>query len=243
MNVTVPSGSQVEDIVVQCVATHLSLGEASLEAVHVIKVTSSASSPAVSSQTTELRVEETTGAVEHLEYYDDETYVSPEYDSSQLDFYSEADTYTDNNSKKPEESVDTTTDTGVDQTYNKYNVEVETRAEEDIVLLGTESEEEEEDAVMSAQHSAAAEQRQLDLEIPTKSEPTDKSSYSSQRDDSMSMTETPQKTESAPMKAPAMPVVRSNSANIRYSILFLVLPIFISQIWETNQHNLYKTCD
>ena len=52
MNVTVPSGPWVEDIVVQCVATQLSLGEASLEAVHVIKVasrTSSASTPGVSS--------------------------------------------------------------------------------------------------------------------------------------------------------------------------------------------------
>ena len=236
MNVTVPSGSRVEDIVVQCVATHLSLGEASLEAVHVIKVASSTSTVRETSQTTEqergeVGVEETTGAIEHLDYY--ESYDSQEYQSNHLDFYAEADTDIDN--KKPEETVDTTTDTGVDKTYNKYNVEVETKVEENIVLLQTESEEEE-DAVMSAKHSAAAaaggslKQRQLDLEIPTKSEPTDKSSYSSQRDDTISMTETTQKTESAPIKGPAMPRVKSSSANIRYSIIFLVLPIFISQI-------------
>ena len=237
MNVTVPGGPRVEDIVVQCVATHLTLGEASLEAVHVIKVSSSTSStssdsststPGVTSQTTgqerrEFGVEETTGAIEHLDYY--ESYYNQEY---HLDFYSETTADSDN---KPEDSVDTTTDTGADSAYNKYSVEaeIERKAEEDIdhVLLQTDSEEDGEDAVMSGQHSAASEQQQD--EIPTKSEPTDKSSYSSQRDDTISMTETPQKTESAPRKA--SPRVKNNSSNIRYSILFLVLPLWlISQI-------------
>ena len=234
MNVTVPGGSWVEDIVVQCVATHLTLGEASLEAVHVIQVVSTSTASTSSKATTagvttrqegkEGGVEETTGAIQHLDYY--ESYDNQEY------HYSEA---TDNENK-PELAVDTTTVTGEDMNaYNKYNVESKAEEKVDHVLLQTDNaseEEEEEDAVMSGQPSAAvgsSHQGEEDLEIPTKSEPTDKSSYSSQRDNTISMTETPQKTESAPMKA--SPIVKSSSANIRYSILFLVLPIFIlSQI-------------
>ena len=40
MQVTVPGGRKVADLVVQCVASHESLGQASVEAVHVIRVTS-----------------------------------------------------------------------------------------------------------------------------------------------------------------------------------------------------------
>ena len=40
MRLTVPRGRKVEDIVVQCVASHPSLDQASLEAVHVIRIDS-----------------------------------------------------------------------------------------------------------------------------------------------------------------------------------------------------------
>ena len=43
MQVTVPGGRKVADLVVQCVASHESLGQASVEAVHVIRVTSKSS--------------------------------------------------------------------------------------------------------------------------------------------------------------------------------------------------------
>merc|ERR1711971_1075354 len=112
------------------------------EAVHVIKVSSSTSStsstsitstPGVSSETTrpegrEFGVEATTGAIEHLDYY--ESYDNQEYPEATADI--------DN---KLEDTEDTTTDTGAASAYNKYSVEVEIerKAEEDIdhVLLET----------------------------------------------------------------------------------------------------------
>ena len=44
MVVTVPEGERVEDVVVQCVASHPTLGQASVEAVHVVRVNSKLSS-------------------------------------------------------------------------------------------------------------------------------------------------------------------------------------------------------
>ena len=253
MQVTVPGGRKVADLVVQCVASHESLGQASVEAVHVIRVTSKSTHVFSCAQdlqtlltdptteqttysTTEFRIPlDITEAKEDLEYYEDDgSYYEEEYDTNHLDFNPD-DTYEERN--PPVETFGQTTESVDVDHYHKYKVE---QGEEDNVnhILLVDNEQGEgsgQDTESKTRRSELLEERVTGEMVFSKSEPTDQSSYSKLRQDTVSMTETPQqknqinKKEDKTVPSKALRVMNSSS-NIRYSIIFLILPVFISQI-------------
>ena len=180
---------------------------------------------------------------EDLDYYEDESYYEAEYESDE-------DLYEDTTMKVTESAVQ----------YHKYN-EKEEDSVNHVLLEDMEQSEGHSDATVSEdlrrnragteedsdgisqelgvtdesniRRSKILQDRDPEEMTFSKSEPTDKSAYSSLKHDTVSMTEAPQKevskyeNKTVPLKAPR---VMNSSSNVRYSIVFLILSIFLSQI-------------
>ena len=175
---------------------------------------------------------------EQLEYYEDESYYDEEYDTNHLDTYPDA---TDSD-RNPTEATSERADL-----YHKYDVE---RSEEEsvnhVLLEATEQgegsgQEENKNRKSDLDKEKAVEEvveevmEAMEEVVFSKSEQTEKSSYSSLRHDTVSMTEDPREkkiinekeNKTVPLKA--LRVMNASTTN-QYSIISLILPIFLSQI-------------